>query len=86
MILRYPLDLARTAFRQVRETGELVASLAWFLADHVRRRASGRPSLLDEAFGKLDFDLVAEDVLPPYDDRDRANPAPRPINGKDGPK
>ncbi len=92
MILRRSIDTARAAMHRVRDTGELVASLAWLLADHVRRRLTGRPSLLEEVFGSLDFDLVEEDILPPFEDCDpaaeeaRTRQVPRRVNGKGRPK
>ena len=57
----------RQAAAQVREAVELGAGLAWLLADHVRRRLTGRPGLFDELFSDLDFGLEERDVMPPFD-------------------
>ena len=60
----------RAAAGQVKEAVGLATSLAWLLADDVRRKLTGRPGLFDELFADLHIELEERDVHPPYDDRD----------------
>ncbi len=53
---------------QVKEVLGIGAGLAWLLADHVRRRLTGRPALFDELFSELDLGLEERDVMPPYEE------------------
>ncbi len=69
MIGSIPRRLWATA-RQVKEAVGLAAGLSWLLADHVRRRLTGRPGLFDELFADLHIEIDERDIHPPYDDRD----------------
>ena len=60
----------RAAAGQVKEAVALAGGLTWLLADHVRRKLTGRPGLFDELFADLQFEIDERDIHPPYDDRD----------------
>ncbi len=60
----------RAAAGHIKEAFGLAAGLSWLLADHARRKLTGRPGLFDELFDDLHIELDERDVHPPYDDRD----------------